>query len=279
MMNKIEANLKKQVVTVEAGVNSGQINTFLFKRGYFVPLGFARLVGVSGLSMGGGAGLVTSSRGLSVDQIISLEIITADGTVIDASSKNNSDLFWALRGAGGGNFGVVTKLTLKIYKPPKCVFGVKKSYDNQFSANIFYTFQSYLTSEQEDRSVFASLLINEPMTGKTLVDFLITNDIDSECEYSLRKLQTMFPDIAKQDVKVYDNYYDVVNEKAEETEFPPFMLPLCQLTVNFFGHKRLSYNESKRAMSLIADAGRETSMYVFGSGGKVNDILPTETAY
>ena len=77
-----------------------------------VPGGSCPTVGIAGLTLGGGVGVVARAYGLTCDNVQSLQIVTADGQVRTASASTNSDLFWACRGGGGGNFGVVTSFTL-----------------------------------------------------------------------------------------------------------------------------------------------------------------------
>src|SRR5260370_39874648 len=76
-----------------------------------VPGGSCPTVGITGLTLGGGVGVVSRAYGLTCDNVKSLQIVTADGQVRTCNASSNADLYWACRGGGGGNFGVVTSFT------------------------------------------------------------------------------------------------------------------------------------------------------------------------
>jgi len=84
----------------------------------FVASGWAITVGIAGWSIGGGHGPFGNTAGLGVDNILEVDIVIANGDLITANSKNNTDLFWAIRGGGGSTWGVITALTLKAHKIP-----------------------------------------------------------------------------------------------------------------------------------------------------------------
>ena len=81
-------------------------------------------MGIIGWSTGGGHGPFAPSQGLGVDNILEVDIVIANGTLITANSVNNSDLFWAIRGGGGSTWGVITAITVKAHKNPVGGFSV-----------------------------------------------------------------------------------------------------------------------------------------------------------
>ena len=101
--------------TVGAGTKLIDFYNGLAAHGRGVPGGSCPTVGIAGLTLGGGVGVVSRAYGLTSDNVQSLQIVTADGQVRTCSSSQNSDLFWACRGGGGGNFGVVTSFTFRTY--------------------------------------------------------------------------------------------------------------------------------------------------------------------
>ncbi|GAA2030497.1 FAD-binding oxidoreductase [Catenulispora yoronensis] len=98
-------------VTVGAGVTNGDVHPLLEDKGMFVPTGRCPSVGVAGLVLGGGIGFSDKMFGLTCDRLLSTTVVLADGSVVRASQDSNQDLFWAVRGGAGNNFGVHTSFT------------------------------------------------------------------------------------------------------------------------------------------------------------------------
>jgi FAD/FMN-containing dehydrogenase len=101
--------------TVGAGTRLVDFYNDLNSRGRAVPGGSCPTVGISGLTLGGGIGVVSRAYGLTCDNVTSMQIVTADGQVRTASATSNPNLYWACRGGGGGNFGVVTSFTFRTH--------------------------------------------------------------------------------------------------------------------------------------------------------------------
>jgi len=114
-MDEIVIDAASQTARVGAGCLLGNLAVALFAQKFALPAGSCRPVGVSGLTMGGGHGLTSRKFGLTCDNLISAHVVDANGNELNANSNDNSDLFWALRGGGGGNFGIVTEFTFKIH--------------------------------------------------------------------------------------------------------------------------------------------------------------------
>ncbi|MFC7841155.1 FAD-binding oxidoreductase [Streptomyces sp. NPDC057382] len=106
---------------VGAGAKLIDVYRALAAKGVTIPAGSCPTVGVSGLTLGGGHGVVSRAYGLTCDSLTRATLITADGKQLTADSRENTDLFWALRGAGNGNFGVVTELHFKTHPAPQGV--------------------------------------------------------------------------------------------------------------------------------------------------------------
>lgn len=116
-LNKIHASAGTAVIG--AGAKLIDVYRGLAAKGETIPAGSCPTVGVSGLTLGGGHGVVSRAYGLTCDSLTRATIITADGKQLTADATTNKDLFWALRGAGNGNFGIVTELQFKTHPAPK----------------------------------------------------------------------------------------------------------------------------------------------------------------
>jgi len=120
-MDEVKVNANDQTITVGAGVLLGPTIERLEKTGLAIPTGRCNGVGVAGLTLGGGWGFGARLVGLTADSLLSTEIVTPDGQLRTASEDENADLFWALRGGGGGNFGINTSFTFRAFEVPKKV--------------------------------------------------------------------------------------------------------------------------------------------------------------
>ncbi|WIV58696.1 FAD-dependent oxidoreductase [Amycolatopsis nalaikhensis] len=108
-LNKVDIQGDKAVIG--AGAKLKDVYAALGRAGRALPAGSCPTVGIAGLTLGGGIGVLSRKYGLTCDHLASAQVVTADGTVLTASADSEPDLFWALRGGGGGNFGIVTELT------------------------------------------------------------------------------------------------------------------------------------------------------------------------
>jgi FAD/FMN-containing dehydrogenase len=97
-----------------AGLTAGEYTAAAAAHGLATPFGDTGTVGIAGLTLGGGIGWLARKHGLAIDALVEAEVVTADGEVLTASDTEHPDLFWAIRG-GGGNFGIVTRFTYRLY--------------------------------------------------------------------------------------------------------------------------------------------------------------------
>jgi FAD/FMN-containing dehydrogenase len=107
-----------EVATVGAGVRLGALNDALAEHGRAIPAGCGPSVGIAGLTLGGGLGVLGRTYGLTCDHLLRAQVVLADGRIVDCDQQHDQELFWALRGAGGGHFGVVTSLVFRTVPAP-----------------------------------------------------------------------------------------------------------------------------------------------------------------
>jgi FAD/FMN-containing dehydrogenase len=113
-MKSVRVDLATQTVRAEPGLTWGELNHELQPLGLAAAGGFISTTGVSGLTLGGGLGWLVRKHGLALDNLLSVDMVTADGHLLEASETQNEDLFWAIRG-GGGNFGIVTSFEFRVH--------------------------------------------------------------------------------------------------------------------------------------------------------------------
>ncbi|AKK28182.1 FAD-binding oxidoreductase [Mycobacterium sp. EPa45] len=127
-MKAVTIDAHARTATVGAGLNQLEAVTGLGRAGFAAPTGTEGSVGLAGATLGGGFGLLTRNFGMASDNLLAAEVVVASAgggaEVVIADEKNNPDLLWALRGAGNGNFGIVTSLTYRIHPLAQAIFVV-----------------------------------------------------------------------------------------------------------------------------------------------------------
>lgn len=114
LMKSVRVDPARRTARVEPGVTLGEFDKEAQAFGLATPLGINSTTGVAGLTLGGGFGWLSRRHGLSIDNLLSADVVTAAGELVKASEHENADLFWGIRG-GGGNFGVVTSFEFKLH--------------------------------------------------------------------------------------------------------------------------------------------------------------------
>jgi FAD/FMN-containing dehydrogenase len=111
----IEVDVSRGEAVIGAGVRLLDCYRRLWEHGVTIPAGTCPSVGIAGLTLGGGIGFLSRQYGLTCDNLLAVELVDANGDVLRASESEHADLFWALRGGGGGNFGIATAFTFRVH--------------------------------------------------------------------------------------------------------------------------------------------------------------------
>jgi FAD binding domain/Berberine and berberine like len=160
-MKGIRVNPDARIVRVEAGCVWGDVDHATHAFGMATPSGFISTTGVAGLTLGGGIGYLTRRYGLTIDNLLSVDVILADGRFVTANHDVNSDLFWAVRG-GGGNFGVVTSFEFRL-RPVKMVHFGPTFWPLEEAASVLSAYRTFIAKAPEDVSGFFAFLIVPPV--------------------------------------------------------------------------------------------------------------------
>ena len=155
----IHIDLEQGIVWAGAGLTAGELTTALGEHGMAVPFGDTASVGLGGITLGGGIGYLARMYGLTVDSLLAVEIVTADGQVRTASATEHPDLFWALRG-GGGNFGVVTRFCYRLSRVGHEVLGGALFMPG--TRDVLRSLVPIATSAPDELTVIAALMAAPP---------------------------------------------------------------------------------------------------------------------
>ena len=155
-MKQIEVDPIKRTARAQAGLNLGEFDTATQAHGLATTMGVNADTGIAGLTLGGGFGKLGRKHGLSCDNLISAEIVTAEGRLLHVSATEHADLFWAIRG-GGGNFGIVTTFEYRLFPvgPTLLAGSILHAYDRAQDAMRFY--QAFASSAPNELSLDAAL--------------------------------------------------------------------------------------------------------------------------
>jgi FAD/FMN-containing dehydrogenase len=161
-MKAVRVDPKAKRATVEAGATLGDVDRETQKYGLAVPLGINSTTGIAGLTLGGGFGWFTRKRGMTCDNLLSAEVVTADGKLVHASANENRDLFWALRG-GGGNFGVVTSFEFQLHPLGPQVYAGLIAYPLDQGRKVLRAYRDWAATLPDEAAVFVTLRKAPPL--------------------------------------------------------------------------------------------------------------------
>ena len=156
-MKQIEVDPARRIARAQAGLNLGEFDTATQAHGLATTMGVNADTGIAGLTLGGGFGKLGRKHGLTCDNLVAADIVTADGRLLRASATENADLFWGIRG-GGGNFGIVTTFEYKLHPvgPLLLAGSVLYRYEHARAAMEFYA--AFSSKAPDELSLDAALV-------------------------------------------------------------------------------------------------------------------------
>jgi hypothetical protein len=154
-MTKVVVNSAQRIAVAESGALLAQLDAATAKHGLATPLGVVSLTGIAGLTLGGGLGWLNGKHGLACDNLLAVDIVTADGRLLTATAQQHEDLFWAVRG-GGGNFGVVVSFTYRLH-PVAAVLAGAIVYPADVAAEALIHYHEVVSAAPDELSTSASL--------------------------------------------------------------------------------------------------------------------------
>ena len=160
-MRGVRVDAAGRTARAEGGATWGDFNHATHAFGLATTGGIISTTGIGGLTLGGGIGYLTRGLGLSADNLVSADVVTADGRFLVASDRENEDLFWALRG-GGGNFGVVTSFEYRLH-PIREVYGGPMFFELDQAETVLRFYRDFIRSAPEQFGGFPAFQIAPPL--------------------------------------------------------------------------------------------------------------------
>jgi FAD/FMN-containing dehydrogenase len=278
-MKSVRVDPGSKTARVEPGVLLGEFDNEAQAFGLATPLGINSTTGVAGLTLGGGFGWTSRKLGMSVDNLLSVDIVTADGELRRASESENADLFWAVRG-GGGNYGIVTSFEFRLHPVGPEVLSGLIFYPQEKAAELLPRYRRVVAEAPDELTCWVVLrkapplpFLPEDVHGTDVIIFAAcyTGDM-AEGEKAVAPLRAMGEPIA-----------DVISPHpftGWQAAFDPLLTPGAR---NYW--KSHDFTELSEGLTdaVLDYAGRlpspECEIFIGHLGGAVNRVAPDATAY
>ena len=202
-MRDVRVDPETRTARVAGGATWGDLNSATYPFGLATTGGIISTTGVGGLTLGGGIGYLARGLGLSLDNLVAADVVTADGTFHLTSEKDDADLFWAIRG-GGGNFGAVTSFEFRL-SPVKDIYGGPIFFELDQAGDLFRLYREFIADAPEQFGGFPAYQIAPPLPfipeerhGTTLALFVAcwAGDVDKG-EQVLKPFRDLAPSVAE----------------------------------------------------------------------------------
>ena len=224
LMTQVNVDTASNRATVEPGATLGDFDAAVQKYGLATPVGINSTTGIAGLTLGGGFGWLSRKYGMTVDNLLSVNMVTVDGDSISASTTENPDLFWAIRG-GGGNFGVITQFEYALYPVGPDVLAGLIVFPLEQARQVLNRYREFTRTASEDMTVWSIMrkapplpFLPEEVHGKEVVvlAFMYAGDPAQGAEYA---------SILKSFGKPYGEHTGVMPYTDWQQAFDPLLTP------------------------------------------------------
>ncbi len=158
-MKRMEIDVDGRTAWAETGLTAAEYTTAAAAHGLGTGFGDTGSVGIGGLTLGGGVGYLVRKHGLTIDDLLAADLVTADGQLLRVDAENNPDLFWAIRG-GGGNFGVATRFQFRLHDVSSVVGGMLVL---PATSELICSFVAEADAAPEELSTIANIMVAPPM--------------------------------------------------------------------------------------------------------------------
>jgi hypothetical protein len=158
-MKNLQIDVEGRTAWAETGLTAGEYTAATGAHGLATGFGDTGSVGIGGLTLGGGVGYLVRKHGLTIDDLISAEVVTADGRLLSVDAESHPDLFWAIRG-GGGNFGVATRFRFRLHEVDTIVGGMLVL---PATPGVIASFVAEAEAAPEELSAIANIMVAPPM--------------------------------------------------------------------------------------------------------------------
>ncbi len=269
-MKGIRVDPARQTARAEGGVTWGEFDRETQAFGLATTGGIVSTTGIAGLILGGGIGYLNRKYGLACDNLMSADVVTADGQLLTASASENDDLFWALRG-GGGNFGVVTSFEYRLHPVGPIVLGGIATYPFEKAREVLSFYREFAGTAPDE--VRADAIFRLPPSGRILDVYVCYCGSIREGEKVLRPLQEFGPTLADTIAPVP---YMTVQTMLEANQPPG---PLHRYFKSSF-LKELSDDAIRTLVDyLAAEPANSSTVPIEHLGGAVSRVGERDTAF
>jgi FAD/FMN-containing dehydrogenase len=277
-MKRVDVDPQTRTATTQAGATWADFDPVTHEHGLATTGGILGSTGVSGLTLGGGFGHLARGLGLSCDNLLSAEVVLADGRIVTANDAENEDLFWALRG-GGGNFGVVTSFEFRVHPIAEVIAG-PVFYELDDAANVMRFYRDYIENAPEQMGAFFGYQIAPPLP-------FIPEDRHGDTLCFMLPCWAGDPAQADAQLAPFDEAGKVVAKALGPIPYPALNTmfdPLLPAGLQHYWKAHFATELTDEAISAHAEHGAKvpfmtSTMHIYSINGAVHNVGATETAF